>query len=141
MGYRPPPYEGGCACGQVRFCITEAPVGARICHCRLCQKAMAAPFLVQASFPARSVSLTGETAYFQSSPRLRRHYCTACGTRVLIEPILSPERLAIHVAALDDPSSIRPEMHIWVGSKVDWLTIGDDLPQHPGASPEPFRPI
>ena len=80
----PPPYEGGCACGAVRFRVEAPPIGVRICHCRICQKAMASPFIVQASFPKSAVTVTGETSFWQSSPRLKRHFCPCCGTRVTI---------------------------------------------------------
>jgi hypothetical protein len=31
---------------------------------------------------------------------------------------------------LDDDPGIRPERHIYVGSKAPWFEITDDLPQH-----------
>ena len=38
-------HTGGCQCGALRFKV-EGPLGeASICHCRMCQKASAAPFL------------------------------------------------------------------------------------------------
>lgn len=137
----PPPYAGGCLCGAVRYVAVEAPIGARICHCRLCQKAQGAPFLSQASFAKRSVTITGRTAVHQSSHRLLRHFCPACGTRLFVEPIDAPERLGVSLATLDDPNAIAPEMHIWVTSKLDWIVIDDGLPQYPEASPVPFRPV
>ena len=137
----PPPYTGGCLCGQVRYVAAEAPIGARICHCRLCQKAQGAPFLSQASFPKRSVTITGETATHRSSHRLIRHFCPACGTRLFVEPIDAPERLGVSLATLDDPEAIRPEMHIWTSSRLGWVRFDDGLPQYPEASPVPFRPV
>ena len=32
------PLKGSCLCGQVRFEVTEQPVGASYCHCTRCQK-------------------------------------------------------------------------------------------------------
>ena len=136
-----PPYSGGCLCGQVRYQIDEAPLGARICHCRLCQKAQGAPFLSQASFPRRAVKIEGKTATHQSSQRLIRHFCPSCGTRLFIEPIDSPERLGVSLATLDEPNAIWPEMHIWSSARLDWVRFDDGLPEYPEASPIPFRPI
>ncbi|MEP2829023.1 GFA family protein [Parvibaculum sp.] len=133
-----PPYEGGCSCGAVRFRIEAPPVGVRICHCRICQQAMASPFIVQASFPRPSVTVTGETSVWQSSPRLKRHFCPRCGTRVTIEPA-DGDRLAFPLATFDDPAALRPEMHIWTTSRIPWLRLDDGLPQYPEASPEPYR--
>lgn len=134
-----PPYEGGCACGAVRFRFTAPTIGARICHCRLCQKAMGAPFLAQASFPRAALSVAGTTERYRSSERLWRHFCKACGTRLFIEPVDAPDRIGVPLATLDDPEAIRPERHIWISAKVDWLELADDLPKHEGASPVPYR--
>lgn len=134
----PPPYEGGCACGAVRFRVEAAPLGVRICHCRICQKAMGAPFLAVASFPKAAVAVTGETARWRSSERLWRHYCPQCGSRVTLEP-LDGDRLGFPLASLDDPAALHPEMHIWVASRVPWIVLDDGLPQYPEASPEPYR--
>lgn len=134
----PPPYEGGCSCGAVRFRIDARSIGVRICHCRLCQKAMAAPFIVQASFPKSAVTVMGETAWWQSSPRLRRHFCPRCGTRVTIEPV-DADRLGFPLATFDDPAALHPEMHIWVTARLPWICLDDGLPHYPEASPEPYR--
>ena len=134
----PPPYEGGCACGAVRYRIAARPIGVRICHCRICQQAMASPFIVQASFPKQAVTVTGETAYWASSPRLKRHFCLRCGTRVTIEPA-GGDRLAFPLVTFDNPAALYPEMQIWTTSRVAWLTLDDGLPQYPEASPEPYR--
>ncbi len=137
-----PPYAGGCACGAVRYVISEPTVGARICHCRSCQVAMAGPFLAQASFARRAVTVTGQMARYRSSPRLWRNFCPQCGTRLLLEPADFPERVAVPIATLDDPQAIRPERHIWLSSALDWSIGQDDgLPRHEEASPVPYRPI
>jgi len=134
----PPPYEGGCACGAVRFRVDAAPLGVRICHCRICQQAMGAPFLAVASFPKEAVTVSGKTARWQSSARLFRHFCPQCGSRLTLEP-LDGDRLGFPLAALDNPAALHPEMHIWVSARVPWLALDDGLPQHAEASPEPYR--
>lgn len=136
----PPPYEGGCACGAVRFRVEAAPIGVRICHCRICQQAMASPFIVQASFPKSAVAVRGETAHWKSSARLKRHFCPQCGTRVTIEPV-DGDRLAFPLVTFDNPAALLPEMHIWITSRIPWLKLDDGLPQHPEASPEPYREL
>jgi len=34
------------------------------------------------------------------------------------------------MGTLDDDPGIRPQMHIFVGSKAPWFDIADELPQH-----------
>jgi len=31
--------------------------------------------------------------------------------------------------ALDDPSALVPQMHIWVQDRLPWITLSDGLPQ------------
>jgi len=137
---KPPPYEGGCLCGAVRYRFDAPTIGARICHCRLCQTAMAAPFLAAASFPSKALNHSGETERYRSSARLFRHFCPKCGTRLFLEPVDAPDRMGIPIATLDDPGAIQPEMHIWISSQIASLTPHDDLPKYDKGSPEPFRP-
>ena len=39
------------------------------------------------------------------------------------------------ITSLDEPDGVRPEFHIFWGSRVAWFDPGDDLPKH-----EKFRP-
>ena len=37
--------EGGCACGDIRYSLTNAPMIVHACHCRDCQKVTGAALL------------------------------------------------------------------------------------------------
>ncbi|WP_416897952.1 MAG: GFA family protein [Minwuia sp.] len=138
IGNRPPPYEGGCACGAVRYRITAETLGSRACHCRICQQVTAAPYLAQAQFAERAITWTGATSVWASSPRLRRHFCPVCGTHLFLEPRDAP-RIGVPLATLDDPEAIRPEMHYWTASALSWAPIPGDVPCFAEASPTPYR--
>jgi len=137
-GNLPPPYGGGCACGAVRYRITAPTLGARACHCRICQKVMAAPYLAQAQFPKDSVSWTGTTTVWQSSPRLKRHFCPVCGTHLFLEPQDAP-RIGVPLATLDAPEAIRPEIHYWTASRLSWAGVPEDVPCFAEGPPAPYR--
>ena len=51
---------GGCQCGAVRYAIHEAPYQVGVCHCRMCQKAVGAPFFA---------TLHGEEGELRGDPR------------------------------------------------------------------------
>ena len=42
---------GGCLCGEVRYRITQAPVEALYCHCRMCQRAHGASVIAWLTVP------------------------------------------------------------------------------------------
>lgn len=57
-------------------------------------------------------------------------HCKLCGSLLYS---LVRDGTFVHVAmgTLVDDASIRPNKHIFVGSKASWYTITDDLPQYP----------
>ena len=74
-------HTGGCQCGAVRFAVYAEPEKIGLCHCRMCQKAVAGPFAVLAEVPWPDFVWTrGERAAFQSSSRAIRDFCAVCGT-------------------------------------------------------------
>ena len=127
-------YQGGCLCGQVRYTSDAQPINQRICHCRLCQKAIGAAFNARILFHAEDVQMVGEVATAHSSPDLIRGFCPRCGTSIFTKR-LSNSRLAVTSGSLDDPSIFKPDMHFWVSSKQPWVVFGDGLPQLPEAAP------
>jgi hypothetical protein len=56
-------------------------------------------------------------------------HCGVCGS--LLYSVVR-EGAYVHVAmgTLVDTPSIRPDKHIFVGSRAPWFTITDDLPQY-----------
>ncbi len=129
-------FIGGCLCGRLRYEARD-PIDAGYCHCRLCQRSSGAPVLAWASFPTASFSYAkGEPATYPSSARGRREFCASCGTQIAFRGTPAPSRVDVNIASLDDPASIEPEYHIWVGSRVPWLHIDDDLPRYTDEGPD-----
>jgi len=130
-------YIGGCLCGELRY-EARKPIDAAYCHCRLCQRSSGAPVLAWAGFPTASFSYKqSDPKSYQSSPDALRDFCASCGTQIAFRDTNFPARIDVNIATLDDPSSIEPEYHIWVGSRVPWFNIEDDLPHYPDNGPEP----
>jgi hypothetical protein len=51
-------FEGGCACGQVRYRLTSAPMFVNCCHCRDCQRQTGGAFAINALIETDRIELT-----------------------------------------------------------------------------------
>jgi len=129
-------HEGGCLCGAVRFSAEGEPLNVRVCHCRSCQKALAAPFFARALFDQRAVRLQGPVDRYPSSPALERLFCERCGTRIGSWRV-NGTVAGLALALFDDPAAFAPTEHIWVSAKLPWLMLDDGLPQHAEGPPPP----
>lgn len=128
-----PAIEGSCLCGEIRYEIAGALLSATHCHCSMCRKAHGAAFATYVEVEARNLRFTrGQEliARYRSSPEAERSFCSRCGSNLLFEPDESPDLVWVAAGGLDSESQVRPDAHIFVGSKAPWFDIDDDLPQH-----------
>jgi hypothetical protein len=131
-------WTGGCMCGAIRYRLGSAPFDAGWCHCRTCQLSSGSPAMAFASVKAGDWRLErGENALgtVASSNFGHRGFCTRCGTPLYMKVNHQPETVDFSVATLDEPDAIRPEFHIFYGSRIAWAEAADNLPRH-----ERFRP-
>ncbi len=126
--------EGGCLCGASRYAASGAPINQRVCHCRLCQRAIGAAFNARVLMPRAAVTLTGPIGRVSSSPDLQRGFCTRCGTTLFSERA-SIAAMGLTCGSLDRPEDFQPAEHIWTSSRQPWLRIDDGLPQYPEGPP------
>lgn len=127
-------HTGGCLCGEVRYEAEGEPINVRVCHCRLCQRAIGAAFNARALFAIDRVRLSGEVATAHSSPGLKRGFCRRCGT-TLFSMREEQGVMGLTFGSLDEPDRLSPAEHIWISSKQAWLELDDGLPQYPEGPP------
>jgi hypothetical protein len=137
------PITGGCLCKKVRYQIAaDAPLGARICWCRLCQYLSAGGGAVNAIFPKDAITVTGETAVYasvaDSGATMRRSFCPACGTPLFSEAEPRPRQIIVRVGTLDDPELGKPAGVIWARSAPSWACFDPALPRTEG-QPAPAK--
>ncbi|HVC61962.1 MAG TPA: GFA family protein [Acetobacteraceae bacterium] len=125
--------EGGCACGAVRYRLGTAPMFVHCCHCRDCQRQAGSAFAINALIEAgRFALLSGTTAPSamptDSGRPHRIHRCTACGTALWSEYGGRDTLRFVRVATLDDPAALPPDVHIYVRSKLPWITLPASVP-------------
>lgn len=112
---------GGCQCGAVRFAVYAPPAKIGLCHCRMCQKAVAGPFAVLAEVPWGDFAWTrGAPAAFQSSSRAIRDFCANCGTPLSYR---KPGGAIIELltGAFDQLERVAPTYEVGTESKLAWL--------------------
>lgn len=126
--------EGGCLCGACRYATTAAPINVRLCHCRLCQKAIGASFNVRVLVPLNMMEISGPVGWYASSTNLRRGFCSVCGSTLFSER-RSNGTIGVTLGSLDDPNSFAPTDQIWTSSKQQWLVLDNALPAHSEAAP------
>lgn len=123
---------GGCQCGAIRFRVSGGPVRSSICHCRMCQKAIGAPFGAFVTVDRQALEWThGAPASFQSSNIARRGFCANCGTPLTWEPLGGKDRDIVDLAtfAFDDPGALAPAEQVCVESRAPWLLNLASLPE------------
>jgi hypothetical protein len=124
-----PHHTGGCQCGRVRFAVYADPLKIGICHCRMCQKAVAGPFAVLAEIPRQQFAWTrGAPATFQSSTRAVRDFCAACGTPLSYRHPGGPI-IELMTGAFDQPARLPPTYAVGTESMLAWLA---DIAKLPG---------
>jgi hypothetical protein len=135
-----PVLHGSCLCGGVKFEIAGPLSHLLNCHCSKCRKQHGAAFRSRARVRVEDFRwLQGEelVSYYESSPGFHRGFCSRCGSPIVKRPAPNYARAAIRgtdlgvpLGILDGDPGVRPERHIFVGSKAPWFEITDDLPQH-----------
>ena len=131
---------GSCLCGAVRY-EYDPPADRMIqCHCSRCRKSRGAAHSVQVFVPAERFRwLQGEhnrTAYKVPGARVfAPSFCNDCGS--VTPRVVAGGPAIIPAGLLDDDPLIRPQLHIFVGSKAPWFSITDSLPRYDEMPPPP----
>ncbi len=126
--------RGSCLCGDVRFECSGDPLRIHSCHCKRCQRARSAAYATNAFYPLTNFRWTEGKAQvtdyaLPGAKFFGTSFCSRCGGMVARE---SPVRgvASVPLGALDTDPGMRPQRHIYVGSKAAWDSIHDSLPQH-----------
>ncbi|HET6608291.1 MAG TPA: GFA family protein [Rhodopila sp.] len=101
------------------------------CHCSQCRRATGAAFKPIAGVRIDKLRITsGSGAVLIHGDADKSHdvHCSACGS-LLYSVVREGAYAHVTMGTLVDTPSIRPSMHIFVGSKAPWFEITDNLPQ------------
>jgi hypothetical protein len=129
---------GSCLCGEVAYELRR-PIRIYNCHCWRCRRGRSAAHASNLFVSLEDFTVVhGSDSIAQYKVPEARFFtvafCTRCGGGA---PRISLERgvASIPAGTLDTDPGIRPEAHIYVGSKAPWFEIGDDIPQYAEGPP------
>ena len=132
-------YEGGCACGAVRFAVDADPLMAGHCQCRKCQMLSGTGHSSFAAFPAAAVTVKGKLTYWDykadSGNTASRGHCPTCGAQVLAKTSGFKDMVAVQLGSLDDASKVTPGMVFFNAKPQIWDYMDAKLQRFPGMPP------
>jgi hypothetical protein len=122
---------GSCLCGAITFEVPGPLKPPDACHCSQCRK-HSGHVWASTDVPRSDLTLHGEQhlTWFRSSERVRRGFCSLCGSSLFWDP-LHKDFIGVAMGAFDVPTRTHLAAHIFVADKGDYYEIADGLPQHP----------
>jgi hypothetical protein len=122
--------RGGCWCGAVRYQVPDEFLYAWNCHCSRCRASTGSAFKTLAGIEREKLEITkgADSLLVVGDDLLNDTRCAKCGS-FLFSVVRDGAYVHVGLGSLIDTPSIRPEAHIFVGSKANWFEIADDLPQ------------
>ena len=120
-------HDGGCMCGAVRYRLHGPFTYSAHCHCRSCQRAVGAGFVTfSAVAPENFEIVKGKLTIYESSPGVRRGFCSECGTSLTYAGD-DWEDVAVLSATLDDPAAAVPTSNVYLEHKQPWVALDETL--------------
>jgi hypothetical protein len=123
-------HTGSCLCGAVSFNVSTELQPPDACHCTTCRK-WSGHFFVSTDIVTGALDLSGadKVTWYQSSQKVRREFCSVCGSTLFFDPLFH-DWTAIAMGAFDAPTGTALGRHIFVSEKADYYKIKDGLPQN-----------
>lgn len=127
--------KGSCLCGGVSIRVEgELEHLPEVCHCSQCRKQTGHVFAgVNVRKTALKLHGTENISWYQSSEKVRRGFCSGCGSTLFWQPILDGyEWTSVAMGVFDTPTGVRLAKHTFIADKGDYYDIEDGLPQVTG---------
>ena len=127
-------YEGGCACGAVRYRLASPPMFVHCCHCTSCQTETGSAFVINALIePDRVALLAGApepvVTPSESGKGQIVHRCPDCRVALWSNYGGAGDRVRfVRVGTLDEPGRLPPDVHIFTTTKQPWVVLPPGTP-------------
>ncbi len=135
------PLTGGCACGAVRFAVTEPLIAASYCHCKRCQRRSGTTASVNARPSPGSFQVTTGTErmrVWKPQDGREKWFCGDCASGLFSSGPNQADPVGIRIGTFDGDPGVRPTAHFFVDYAAPWEPIPNDgLPRHTERPPGP----
>jgi hypothetical protein len=124
------PLTGRCACGTVRFRVTEPFTSAGYCHCHRCQRRSGVPWTFNGLVAPRGFELTAGaedvTTWVPEGGGRPKSFCRRCGGHVFGGDPDGEVSIAVRLGCVEGDPEVEPTWHTWLSSAPDWYGVPDD---------------
>ena len=125
------PVSGRCLCGDVCFSATLPKREFGVCHCTMCRRWSAGPFLA-IEVEGFKVEDEAQLGVYRSSDWAERGFCKKCGT-ALFYRLTDRDWSAVSVEALDDTAGLVMSQQIFIDEKPGYYAFANDTENLTGA--------
>lgn len=126
-------FEGGCACGAVRYRLNSRPMFVNCCHCHDCQRQTGSAFVINAIIETDRIEmLAGQPEPVRVPTDSGRPHdiwrCPQCRTALWSDYGGRPKLRFVRVGTLDEPAALPPDAYIFTRSKLPWVGLPPGAP-------------
>lgn len=119
--------KGSCNCGGVTFSVDGGGDSVTACHCGQCRK-QSGNYWASGYGPVDDFKIEGDVRWYEASASAKRGFCPTCGCW-LFWKAHDEDGMSFSLGAIDGPTGLKLQKHIFVADKGDYYDIADGLPQ------------
>lgn len=121
--------QGQCLCGDITFETQATLQGVSMCHCSQCRRQSGGVW--SSAFVAwDALTIMGDVRWFSVSDKARRGFCPRCGSFLFWQGT-GEDTISFALGAVENPTGVRLEKHIFCADKGDYYDICDGVEQRP----------
>ncbi|MEP3348030.1 MAG: GFA family protein [Litoreibacter sp.] len=117
--------KGSCLCGSITYTVNGPLRPVVACHCQQCRKT-SGHHVAATSALRGDIEISGEVAWYASSPTARRGFCATCGSQLFWDG--PGVNMSIFAGSFDGDAGLRLAGHIFCADKGGYYDISSDLP-------------
>ena len=107
--------------------MEQTPKGLSVCHCSQCRR-QSGHVWASAYVEEDAITISGDVRWYASSEKAERGFCPRCGS-FLFWRKHGKGKLSFALGAIDGPTGLALEKHIFTADKGDYYDIADGLPR------------